>query len=701
MGVYGLVVAMVLVVLFLGVQWVQKINAGTVHAAGITNVTASADTYIREDAAGTPGNFKIMNISTGTNRRHWGIVRFEVSGLDPAATVTSATVKTYVSNGSFKNGSGTSAGYLCRATTNIGAWSESSLTWNSPVKPAFDCATTFSLDYPGSPGAVLGSVKTSAELNSVVTGNGTYEFYIMTDATDDVSYATKEADTGSAGSGFLTPDHLPTLSVSWEVTEVTPTPTVEPTPEVSPTPGEPSPTPEQTPSPSDTPALTPTPTSQPTFPNVPLSHGPYLGGVKSEQAKVFLRTVNPASVVLQYGTDPTFTSGVSQTGEQVTGSAEDNTTIFTLSGLNSDTKYYYRVAGSTEAYSFTTFPLESVTPASLNFAVFADLASAGLLSNGKRAPGYIDAAGRNPAFVGQIGDLGHQDPGSSPSPITISNWWTQFKQAYGPYDLTKRPDGGDFQTAFRGNVPMFHMWDDHDYGKNNADKTTFTGSNAYKRPFAVNSFLHYNPSYAYASGDPLNKGVWYSFRYGKLAEFYVLDVRSQRDPNGSGGSMLGVEQKDWLKTALLSAQNSGVVWKVLVSPSSWNPLGKGYNQNPKGEDNWALYSTEQNELVSYLNTQGIHNVFVISGDIHTGGAYDDGSHSLIPELSVPHTNINQQNFCTGQQVNSLADCGLWTHILTAKNNAGYGWFELSSTQAKLEVKGETGVSKFAYTLTAQ
>ncbi|OGM15424.1 hypothetical protein A2985_04815 [Candidatus Woesebacteria bacterium RIFCSPLOWO2_01_FULL_43_11] len=654
----------VVAVLFVGIQVLGKIKAafgGSVQAAGTANIQASADTYLREDVAASPGNFKIINISNVRNKKHWGLVRFTVVGLDSTATVVSANIKFYVSNGVNKNGSTVSAGYLCKAVG--GSWSEGSTTWNSTNNPVADCSATFNLDTPGAPGAVPGETKISGDVSSVVTGNGTYDFYIMTNVLDDVTYSSKEADTTSAGGAFVIPDNYPTLTINWQMEgQITPTPT----------------------------------------PTVPLTHGPFVGGVTDTVAKVFVRTSSATSVQLEYSTVPDLSSGVMQSEVKNTTSSADYTTILGLSGLSAGTTYYYSVVGNSTIYHFTTFPSQLSLPTSLQFAVFADLSSQDVT-----APGYMTAANMNPAFVGQIGDLGHQpDPGARPLPIVIENWRKRFKQAYGDYD-PMRPDGKDFASAFR-NIPLFHIWDDHDYGKNNADKTTFSGSDAYIRPLVVNSFLEYNPLYELASGDPLNKGMWYSFRYGKLAEVYVLDVRSQRSPNSTSFSdptkaMLGTEQEDWLKNRLSTAQADGVVWKVIVSPSSWNPLGKGYNNTPKGEDNWALFPIERTELINYINdpVNPIRNVFVVTGDMHTGGAYDDGTHGVIPELTVPHTNINQQNYCTGTNVKSIADCGLWTQILPGKNNAGFGWFDLTPTSANLKVIRADGFQQFSYTRTAQ
>lgn len=601
---------------------------GSVQSTGTINVIASADTFVREDAPSAASNFKYMNIQTGTNARRWGIVRFVVSGLETEAAVTSAYVNLYVSNGSVKNGSTTSAGYLCRATTNTGAWTESTLTWNSTVKPDFDCTSTFNLDIPGSPGATTGTTKTSADLSSVVTGNGTYEFYIMTNAADNVSYATKEGDAGSAGTGYNAANY-PTLVVNWETGtgSVTPTPTV---------------------------AL-PTPTPGESSPSVNVTHGPIVGGVTSASARVFMRAGVLAQVQVQYSTDPNFLSDVTTSPAQTTLADDDYTTIFNITGLTPDTQYYYRFVNHTtpKVYQFKTFPLDSAA-APFKFAVFADLA----VNSTNPAPAYATAATFDPAFVMQIGDFDHQNPGKN-SPRTASKWWAVAKKAIWDYQ-----QGKDIANNLLNKYPFVHIWDDHDYGDNNWDYSS-GGNTANKYTAAMPAFKDYYPTYDLGNQ---TEGLWHKFKYGNLAEFFVLDLKSQKSPNNATDNVsksmlnhqsISNDQKSWLKNGLA---NSTATWKFVVSSSVWN-------RKSKRDDSWYLYKTEQQELVTWMVQNNIKNVIVMDADMHSAGGIDNGSGLselgacltgtetyCIPELAVPHTNMVQLG-CTGSY--GTGPCGIY------------------------------------------
>ena len=135
------------------------------------------------------------------------------------------------------------------------------------------------------------------------------------------------------------------------------------------------------------------------------------------------------------------------------------------------------------------------------------------------------------------------------------------------------------------------------------------------------------------------QGFWQRFRYAQ-AEVFVLDLRSARDPDAKPDSvtktMLGVTQKAWLLDGL---RTSTATWKFIVSSSVWNP-------HSKQSDSWALYKHEQDEIVDFIHSNSITGVIFMSGDIHSGGAIDNGTNSYFPEISVPNTNT-QSSTCTG------------------------------------------------------
>lgn len=614
----------------------------TVRAVNVpttTLFTVSEDSHVTQKSPST--NFSSVNVlylQNKTASKSKALLRFVVTGIPSGATINASTLELYVSNGNKVGGSLDSAGYVSRVN---GSWASGTVTWNNA--PA-EGALISNLEPHAN--AVPGEWR-KADVSSVITGNGTYDFYVFSDSMshDDIYYASLESTGRSSGSSTA----KPTLSVTW-------------------TGG--------------------IPTS--------LTHGPMVGGVTESSATVFGRVGTSDPVRIEYSTESVYGPSSVSTSEWFTPEAsQDYTVRIPLSNLTPNTTYYYWVAIGSEQvntanrYEFTTFPSQGSVQ-DFSFSIFSDATALDA-----HAPGYKEAASRNPAFVGQIGDFRHEDPGRSPTPITINNWWLMDKKSIG-----STLAGIDFANNIGSKLPFFHIWDDHDYDNNNMDKNS-----PYRDSFAKPSFLSYFPTYPLTVGDG---GLGHRFRYGKEAEVFVLDLRYQRSPDtdvdGPDKSMLGSVQKTWLKNSLIAAQENGITWKFLVSSSVWNTKSKT-------EDSWFLYQTEQNELINFIKDNGIKNVVVLSGDLHSGGAIDDGSGTIscsigwcIPELSVPHTNLYNQTACTG----SDKSCGTWSvGFLPAKNgvtkisNAGFAHFTVTNTSFLMQVIREDGKINLSHSIAAR
>ena len=300
-----------------------------------------------------------------------------------------------------------------------------------------------------------------------------------------------------------------------------------------------------------------------------------------------------------------------------------------IQGLLPETKYYYRAVingtplNDATVRSFVTYAAPD-TVAQFSFAVTADLQNINA-DPSVPAPAYDSIAAEDHAFLMQLGDIDHRNPS------TLSRMREMHCEVRGPGNAS----GADFAKYIAPKMPLVYIWDDHDFGGNNSDKN-FSGKAA-----ALQSYNEYYPTVT----RPNQAGIWHSFRYGQ-AEFFMLDVRSHRDPasqpDGPSKSMLdgndiANDQFTWLKNGLL---NSTATWKFVAS-------GVAFNPTTKPEDSWGDYARERQELVNFIENNGITGVIVLSGDLHSGGAIDDGRNSDFPEMSVPHTNLNSSKFASG------------------------------------------------------
>jgi alkaline phosphatase D len=152
----------------------------------------------------------------------------------------------------------------------------------------------------------------------------------------------------------------------------------------------------------------------------------------------------------------------------------------------------------------------------------------------------------------------------------------------------------------------YAIWDDHDYGPNNSDKSFELKEDARK------AFIDYwaNPSYG-----EKNKGIYTMFSYGDV-NFYLLDDRWWRDNDNKAEYvrqrpnkkklMFGKDQMKWLKDEL---KNSKATFNIIATGS------QVLNMNNKW-DCLYHYPVEYYELLGFLEDKKIRGVIFLSGDRH-------------------------------------------------------------------------------------
>jgi len=172
--------------------------------------------------------------------------------------------------------------------------------------------------------------------------------------------------------------------------------------------------------------------------------------------------------------------------------------------------------------------------------------------------------------------------------------------------------GAALSALFRS-LPIAYVWDDHDYGANNADSTTAS------RPAAMEVYREYVPHYPLAGEE---SPIYQAFTIGRV-RFILTDHRSARtpspEPDTAGKTMLGAEQKAWFKQQLLDADGTYplIVW---VNGVPW------ITPAADGGDDWSGYTTERAELAQFIRDNISSEILMLSGDAHML-ALDDGTNS--------------------------------------------------------------------------
>lgn len=179
-------------------------------------------------------------------------------------------------------------------------------------------------------------------------------------------------------------------------------------------------------------------------------------------------------------------------------------------------------------------------------------------------------------------------------------------------------------SRLRAKVPVLTVWDDHDYGLNDAG-ADFKHREAAERLF---DFVWAIPESDPRRARPGVYGSWMLGPEGAQMQIIMLDTRYFRSPlkatdemgapgkerylpdNDSGKTMLGDEQWAWLEGELKKPAKH----RLLVS--SIQVVAEGH-----GWEAWRLLPAERERLVRLLRETGATNTLILSGDRHLGGFY--------------------------------------------------------------------------------
>ncbi len=154
--------------------------------------------------------------------------------------------------------------------------------------------------------------------------------------------------------------------------------------------------------------------------------------------------------------------------------------------------------------------------------------------------------------------------------------------------------------AILGSAHHYAIWDDHDYGPNNSDRSFF------QKHLTTEAF---NLFWGNLSTDVTGAGGITSYFEWQDCAFFLLDDRYHRSPNNrktGKREMLGQAQMQWLIDAL---KNSRAPFKFIVTG------GQVVNDFAYFE-NYAIFAEERTELLKIIESEGIEGVIFLTGDRH-------------------------------------------------------------------------------------
>jgi len=390
------------------------------------------------------------------------------------------------------------------------------------------------------------------------------------------------------------------------------------------------------------------------YPDV-LTHGPMLGGLEPDGARVWARTDATRLVGLRVSADADLTTAPVVAWAWPS-PLDDYAVTLQATGLAPDTDYYYGVevdgALTTSAVPFTTGPAPG-TSGTTRFAF-------GSCSKADDQPIFATIAAEDPDLFLFVGDNHYGNTGV----VDALRWNYRWS--------LERPE----RAALAATTSTLATWDDHDYTGNNTDAT------APGRANALRVFDEYwaNPSL----GAPGIPGTFFVQSHGDV-DFILLDDRYHR---GLDGSILGGDQQQWLLDVLSA---STATFKFVVTGSQWTADGSN--------DSWASFVPQRDVILDHIRDEGIDGVVLLSGDVHRSefrviergsvGGYD------LPELtSSPLANTNSG--CPNEaEIQLCADSNDYYIVVDVDTLA----FDPSIEARMVDVAG-TEIGSFSTTLSA-
>ncbi|MDA7911345.1 alkaline phosphatase family protein, partial [Akkermansiaceae bacterium] len=225
--------------------------------------------------------------------------------------------------------------------------------------------------------------------------------------------------------------------------------------------------------------------------------------------------------------------------------------------------------------------------------------------------------------------------------VYIDDPETPEMQLFHYYRRQSQPEWGKLAKT----VPIYSIWDDHDFTTNDGWGGPDIEKPSWKRD--VWEIYKENWDNPYYGGGKENPGCWFDFSIGDV-HFIMIDGRYYREsPKDETPSMLGPVQMKWLKKTLTEKP---ATFTVICTNVPMAPKVK-----PGSKDTWDGYPEERSAIYQFIADQKIPGVIILSADRHRSDAYkvDTEINGMYPLFEFSSSRL------TNQHVHKLIDHSLF------------------------------------------
>ncbi|HEY5944140.1 MAG TPA: alkaline phosphatase D family protein [Kofleriaceae bacterium] len=200
---------------------------------------------------------------------------------------------------------------------------------------------------------------------------------------------------------------------------------------------------------------------------------------------------------------------------------------------------------------------------------------------------------------------------------TLADYRDEYVQHFGRAD----------HVAVRASTGMYITWDDHEI-KNDLNPETIDED---QLAAAFKAFFEHAPIV-----ETTPRKIWRSARWGKTAEIFVLDCRSERLPStilSQNPQYISAAQMTWLKAGLAA---SPAAFKIIINSVPITNMPSVWDAYPT--DRWEAYGAQRTDILRYIDDAKIEGVLWVSGDFHL---------AFISNVSTGGPGANQREVLVG------------------------------------------------------